>query len=223
MSLKIRRQTGSSPIFTAMLGVLLIIAIGGCSEKTISGQPFVVPFDSKYITTENKISIAPSLKYDGSRERSFLSITQHRYMFGNSNGTAVITVLLNRKSNVVTPEIGEWNAVSVGDCLSDSDEVQCFTAHVDCHLVRTTFIPLGERSIAVIKARDGAREPQELCERWDLINLTEIQREGVEEFNRVTDSLFKFDIPIPEIIIQPASESKKKSRKRKRVRPSDLK
>ncbi len=223
MNLKISRQTGLSPIFIAILGILLIIAIGGCSEKNISGQPFVVPFDSKYITTENRISVSPALEYDGSSERSFLSITQQRYLFGNSNGTAVITVLLNRKSNVEPPELGEWNAVSVGDCLSESDDVLCFTAHVDCHLVRTTFIPLGERSIAVIKARDGAREPQELCERWDLLNLTDIQREVVEEFNRVADSLFKFDIPIDEVIIQPASESEKKSRKRKRVRPSDLK
>ncbi len=181
--------------FTALLSVLFIITIEGCSGKDPE-QPFVIPFDSQYITTDKKLSVMPSLRYKSSSTRHFLSLTQKNYFFKNGNGTAEIEVILNRKAEARIPKIGDWNTVSIGNCLSDSPDVQCFTAHVDCHLVRSSFIKTGTRSIVVIKTRDRAREPQELCEKWDLNNLTKTQLEVITEFNRISDSFFKYDVNI---------------------------
>lgn len=178
--------------FTVILSVLFIITIEGCSGKDPE-QPFVIPFDSQYITIDKELSVLPSLHYRSSSTRNFLSLTQKTYFFKNSNGTAEIEVILNRNAEARIPEIGEWNAVSSGNCLSDSAEVKCFTAHVDCHLVRATFIKTGERSIVVIKTRDRAREPQELCEQWDLKNLTKTQLEVIAEFNQISDSFFRYN------------------------------
>ncbi|WP_092159052.1 hypothetical protein [Maridesulfovibrio ferrireducens] len=198
MVITLSRQAIKMPFVTAILSVLFLIAIGGCSGKNDPEQPFIIPFDSEYITTDKTLSVTPSLNYDGSTTRRFLSITQRTYFFENGNGTAEVKVLLNRKSEVQIPEIGEWNAVSTGNCFSDSEQVKCLTAHVDCHLVRTSFITTGERSIIVIKTRNRAREPQQLCDNWDLKNLTENQYEEVEEFNKISDSFFNYDIIIPQ-------------------------
>lgn len=186
------RLTKSLAFFTAALNMLFMITIEGCSGK-IPEQPFVIPFDSQYITTDKKLSVMPSLHYKGSTTRYLLSITQKTYSFSNSNGTAEIEILLNRNSEAQIPEIGNRNAVSNGNCLSGADEVKCFTAHVDCHLVRTSYIKTGKRSIVVIKVRDSAREPQELCEQWNLKNLTPNQLAGVNEFNQISDSFFRYD------------------------------
>ncbi|WP_320175985.1 hypothetical protein [Maridesulfovibrio sp.] len=101
-------------------------------------------------------------------------------------------MILNRKATVDMPEIGDWSTVSIGNCLDDAQGTKCYTAHIDCHLVRMTFIPTGKRSLAVIRVRNRAREPQELCEQWDTQNLTPDQQEEVDTFNRTSDSLFKF-------------------------------
>ncbi len=211
MTKKISRQTKPLSFFIALLSVLFIITIEGCSGKNPE-QPFVIPFDSQYITTKKKLSVMPSLHYRSSSTRHFLSLTQKTYFFKNGNGTAEVEVILNRKAEVRIPEIGDWNAVSTGNCLSDSSDVQCFTAHVDCHLVRSTFIKTGERSIVVIKTRDRAREPQELCEQWDLKNLTNTQHEVITEFNQISDSFFKYDVNILQTNSTRATNSTHKKR-----------
>ena len=190
---------------------VLILIIAGCSGPKKPGQPFIVPFDSKFITTEKRLTVSPALETDGSKERSFLSITQQSYFFENKNCTAKVEVMLNRKAKARAPEIGEWSTVSTGNCLSNSTEMECFTAHIDCHLVRTTYINTGKRSIAVIKVRNSAREPQELCERWDSFKLTADQLEEVNEFNRVSDSFFTYKKPVP-----PKATSKKAGRKKQK-------
>ncbi|CCO22073.1 hypothetical protein [Maridesulfovibrio hydrothermalis] len=193
----ISRQVAYRPFFYAIICVLALI-LTGCSGPKGPGQPFAVPFDSKYITTEKKLTVAPSLKTDGSNSRDFLSITQENYFFENGNCTAKVQVLLNRKAEFSVPEIGQWSTVSTGNCLSNSSSVKCFTAHIDCHLVRTTYIATGKRSIAVIKVRNRAREPQELCEKWNPLDLTSTQQEEVDEFNKISDAFFDYDFPIPE-------------------------
>lgn len=184
------------PIIPALICVLVMI-ITGCSGSKKPEQPFVIPFDSKYITTDKTLSVAPALDTDGSSSRDFLSITQENYLFENGNATAKVQIFLNRKAKPEIPEIGEWSTVSKGSCLSNATGVECFTAHIDCHLIRTTYIETGERSLAVIKVRNRAREPQELCEQWDNKNLSPDQREMVDDFNKISDSYFKFAIPVP--------------------------
>ncbi|WP_320170386.1 hypothetical protein [Maridesulfovibrio sp.] len=172
--------------------ILALLIITGCSGRKGPGQPVVIPFDSDFITTNRTLSVSPALKTDGSSDRSFLSITQQTYFFENKNATARVMVLLNRKADVQIPEIGQWSTVSTGNCLSKEDDVKCFTAHIDCHLVRTTFIRTGERSLAVIKVRNRAREPQELCEQWEFDNLSPDQEAMVEDFNTTSDSYFSY-------------------------------
>ncbi|WP_432737045.1 hypothetical protein [Maridesulfovibrio sp. FT414] len=181
----------SGPTCCAILCVLLMI-ITGCSGSHKPGQPFVIPFDSKFITANRTLSVSAALKPDGSSERDFLSITQQSYLFENGNATARVQLLLNRKAEIIIPEIGQWSTVSIGNCFSNATGVQCFTAHVDCHLVRSTFIPTGERSLTVIKVRNRAREPQELCEQWDLHNLSPDQKAMVDDFNDISDSFFSY-------------------------------
>lgn len=189
------RQLTLTPFFYLSLCMLTLI-VTGCSGPKRPGQPFVIPFESKYITTDKELSVSPALNTDGSNERDFLSITQQTYFFENGNSTAKVQILLNRKAQVRIPEIGQWSTVSSGNCLSNSSDIKCFTAHVDCHLVRTTYIATGKRSLAVIKVRNRAREPQELCEQWNPLNLTDAQQEEVLDFNQVSDSLFTFALPV---------------------------
>lgn len=190
---KICRQVIYKPFFCTILCVLTLI-ITGCSGPKGPKQPFIIPFDSKHITTKNILTVSPSLNPDGNKERDFLSITQQTYLFENGNSTAKVEIMLNRKACIKMPQIGQWSTVSTGNCLSSSKDVKCFTAHIDCHLVRTTYIATGKRSIAVIKVRNRAREPQEICEQWDPFNLTEAQQEEVLDFNKISDSFFTYEL-----------------------------
>ncbi|WP_051249739.1 hypothetical protein [Maridesulfovibrio zosterae] len=198
--------------FFTIICVLPLITMG-CSGSTKPGQPFIVPFNSKYITTDKVLTVSPALHHEGSSERNFLSITQQTYLFENGNSTAKIQVLLNRKASINIPEIGEWSTVSTGNCLSSSKDVECFTAHVDCHLVRTTSIRSGNRSVIVIKVQNRAREPQELCEQWDFFNLSDEQKEEVSDFNKISDLLFSFKLPPPEPIKRPENSNHKSEKK----------
>lgn len=185
------RLAAYKPLFCTILCVLTLITTG-CSGPKGPRQPFLIPFDSKHITTDKILTASPALETDGNKERDFLSITQQSYFFENGNCTAKVEIMLNRKTTIKLPEIGQWSTVSTGNCLTDSKNVKCFTAHIDCHLIRTTYISTGERSVAVIKVRNRAREPQELCEQWDPFDLTEAQQEEVLDFNKTSDSLFTY-------------------------------
>ncbi|TIH20094.1 hypothetical protein D0S45_01770 [Marinifilum sp. JC120] len=181
------------PLFCAALCLLTFIIMGCSSAKNAPEQPFVIPFDSDHITTDKSLSVSTKLYPNGDDERDFKTITHQDFYFGNKNCTASIRLILNRKATVDMPEIGDWSTVSVGNCLSGEKGVNCYTAHIDCHLVRTTFIPTGKRSLTVIRVRNRAREPQELCKQWDPHNLSPDQQEEVETFNLTSDSLFKFE------------------------------
>ncbi|WP_419780100.1 hypothetical protein [Maridesulfovibrio sp.] len=183
----------SKPIFVAALCLLTLIITGCSGANQLPGQPFLIPFDSEHITTEKQLSVSIKLFPDGSDERSFKHITHHDFYFDNKNCTASVRMILNRTAKVDMPEIGDWSTVSVGQCIDGGENIDCFTAHIDCHLVRTTFIPTGKRSLAVIRVRNRAREPQELCKQWEPHNLSPDQQEEVENFNRTSDSLFKFE------------------------------
>ncbi|WP_415718230.1 hypothetical protein [Maridesulfovibrio sp.] len=173
---------------------LMTMIITGCSgAKHAPGQPFLIPFDSEFTTTGKQLHVSSRLFPDGSDKRTFRHITHHDFYFNNKNCTASVRLILNRTATVDMPEIGDWSTVSVGQCMNRGKDIDCFTAHIDCHLVRTTFIPTGKRSIAVIRVRNRAREPQELCKQWDPHNLSPDQQEEVENFNRTSDSLFKFE------------------------------
>lgn len=181
------------PLICAVLSLLILIITGCSGTKNVPEQPFVIPFDSKYITTDKTLSVSAALNPDGSSDRDFKTITHQHYFFESKNCTVEVRMLLNRKATVDMPEIGDWSTVSVGNCLSDTHGVECYTAHIDCHLVRMTFIPTGKRSLVVIRVRNRAREPQELCDQWDPYKLTPDQQEEVESFNQTSDSLFKFE------------------------------
>ncbi|WP_319779317.1 hypothetical protein [Maridesulfovibrio sp.] len=181
------------PLFYAALGVLTLIIAGCSGAKQAPGQPFVIPFDSKHITTDKTLYVSTKLYPDGSDERDFKTITHQDFYFDNKNCTASVRLILNRSAKVDMPEIGDWSTASIGNCLSSEQGVSCFTAHIDCHLVRTTYIPTGKRSLSVIRVRNRAREPQELCEQWDVHNLSPEQQEELETFNRTSDSLFRFE------------------------------
>ncbi|NDV26463.1 hypothetical protein [Desulfovibrio sp. JC010] len=173
--------------------VLLILIITGCSgAKQAPEQPFIVPFDSEHISTDKTIYVSTKLYPDGSDERNFKSIINQDFYFDNKNCTASVRMILNRSAVVDMPEVGDWSTVSIGNCLSDAQGINCFTAHIDCHLIRTTFIPTGKRSLSIIRVRNRAREPQELCEQWDPHNLSPDQQEEVDNFNRTSDSLFTY-------------------------------
>ena len=180
------------PFLCAALSLLALIITGCSGARKAPEQPFIIPFDSGHITTKKTLSVSTALEPDGSSDRNFKTITHQHYYFESKNCTAEVRMLLNRKATVDMPEIGDWSTVSIGNCLSDEQGIKCYTAHIDCHLVRMTFIPTGKRSLAVIRVRNRAREPQELCKRWDPNNLTPDQREEVETFNQTSDSLFKF-------------------------------
>ena len=181
------------PLFLAALCLLSLIIMGCSGAKQAPGQPFLIPFDSEHITTEKKLHVSTKLIPDGSDKRTFKHITHHDFYFNNKNCTANVRVILNRTATVDMPEIGDWSTVSVGQCMDGGDKIDCFTAHIDCHLVRTTFIPTGKRSLTVIRVRNRAREPQELCKQWEPRDLSPDQQEEVENFNRTSDSLFKFE------------------------------
>ncbi|ACS79592.1 hypothetical protein [Maridesulfovibrio salexigens] len=191
-TVKLAGKGDLKPILCAALSLLVLIITGCSGAKTAPGQPFVIPFDSSHITTKKTLSVSASLSPDGSSERDFKTITQQHYYFESKNCTAEVRLLLNRKATVDMPKIGDWSTVSLGNCLSNDQGVKCYTAHIDCHLVRMTFIPTGKRSLAVIRVRNRAREPQELCEQWDPLNLSPDQEEEVNTFNRTSDSMFIF-------------------------------
>ncbi len=171
---------------------VLFMTLMGCSGSKKPEQPFIIPFDSKYVSSDKTLSVSPALDTDGSSSRDFLSITQETYLFENGNATAKVQLFLNRKAKPTVPAIGEWSTVSTGNCMSNSTDVNCFTAHIDCHLIRTTYIDTGKRSLTVIKVRNRAREPQELCEKWNLKNLSPDQEAMVEDFNSISDSYFSY-------------------------------
>ena len=178
------------PLLCTALSMLALLTMGCSGSNQIPGQPFPIPFSSHYITTPKALMVSSKLSPDGSDERYFRSITNQDFYFDNKNCTATVRLILNRSASVDMPDIGDWSTVSVGTCLSDEPNINCYTAHIDCHLVRTTFIPTGKRSLAVIRVRNRAREPQEICERWDAENLSPEQQEEIETFNRTSDSLF---------------------------------
>lgn len=180
------------PLLCTALSMLTLIITGCSGTKKVAEQPFVIPFDSKYITTSKNLYSSTKLYPDGDDERDFKTITHQHYYFENKNCTAEVKILLNRTATVDMPEIGDWSTVSIGNCLSDEQGINCYTAHIDCHLIRMTFIPTGKRSLAVIRVRNRAREPQELCEQWEPQNLSPDQQEEVEFFNKNSDMLFEF-------------------------------
>lgn len=177
--------------------VALIFYCSACSSK--SSHPYYIDLDSKYITGNTTLSVAPHFDLADKYNHNFLGVEQTNYKFRGQNSTVAIQVILNRSAELRLPAIGEWNTVAIGPCLYNSSDSICYTAHVDCHLVRTTIIRTGPKSVLVIRVRNNSREPEELCKKWNPKKLTNEQDEEVRNFNESSDEAVNFKITLPQI------------------------
>lgn len=165
-----------------------------CSLVFIAPKNNTIPLDPDYTTLNATLAVSSHYDFDGGYTKNFLNVKQTQYDFYGQNSSISVLVFLNRGVELRTPELGEWNTVSTGNCLYESKNATCYTAHVDCHLVRTTIIQTGPKSVVVIRNRINAREPERLCDAWQPSRLTESQQDEVDEFNRISDKSITFSI-----------------------------
>ncbi len=175
------------------MAAALFLACTACSAK-IPDSFHRINLESQYIKVNATLTISSKLNLENEYEQHFLGVTHRNYEFQGQNSTASIQVMLNKAVELKTPAIGEWNTVSTGDCIHKGVNSTCYTSHTDCHLVRTTLLQTGPRSVVVIRVKNKAREPERLCRGWNPMQLTKDQQEEVFNFNTSSDSVIDFKI-----------------------------